>query len=60
MKASLKKYPIGGLVIHSGISSGLRVIDTNIKYTPYNDFFPNIDLIKSVSCPVFILHGSND
>ena len=25
-----------------------------------NDFFPNIQMIKYVNCPVFVIHGLND
>ncbi|CAD8113767.1 unnamed protein product [Paramecium sonneborni] len=58
--ASNPQYPIGGLIIQSGFSSGLRVISHKIDETPFYDMFPNIDQIQYVSCPVFIMHGAND
>ncbi|CAD8194172.1 unnamed protein product [Paramecium pentaurelia] len=58
--ASNPQYPIGGLIIQSGFSSGLRVISNKIDETPFYDMFPNIDRIQLVSCPVFIMHGAND
>jgi len=51
---------VGGLVVHSGLSSGLRVLNIELDETPYYDVFPNVDLIKKVSCPVFLLHGTED
>ncbi|CAD8061565.1 unnamed protein product [Paramecium sonneborni] len=54
------RHNVGGLIIHSGLSSGLRVIDPNIKQTSYYDIFPNIDYIVDVTAPVFLLHGGAD
>ena len=51
---------MAGLVIHSGLASGLRVPKPDLEITPNIDFFPNIDLIKFVNCPIFIIHGSED
>ena len=58
--ASNKYFPVCGLILHSPILSGLRVLNINIKNTPNNDFFPNIDLIDYLRCPVFIIHGDED
>ncbi|CAD8117846.1 unnamed protein product [Paramecium sonneborni] len=58
--ASNSQFPIGGLIIQSGFSSGLRMISIQIDQTPFYDMFPNIDRIQFVSCPVFIMHGAND
>ena len=51
-----------GLVIHSGLLSCIRVLDSTIPSTPFYDLFPNIDLIASLVAdpPVFILHGAAD
>ncbi|XP_001347181.1 hypothetical protein (macronuclear) [Paramecium tetraurelia strain d4-2] len=54
------EFPVGGLVVHSGLSSGLRVLNSKIKQTPFYDIFPNVDRIKDVTCPVFIMHGKED
>lgn len=51
---------VGGLVVHSGLSSGLRIWDPDIQKTPYWDIFPNVDLIEDVVAPTFILHGGED
>ena len=43
--SSIKYYPIPGLVLHSGYSSGLRIMINNMKKTYKKDFFPTIELI---------------
>jgi len=54
-----KKYRNRGVVIHSGMMSGLRVI-RDVKNTKWFDILTNIDNIKSVQDPVFIIHGQQD
>lgn len=53
---------LGGLVIHSGIASGLRIFLIKIKKSPWFDAFCNCDsLAKSkINFPVYILHGKDD
>lgn len=41
----MKAYPIAGLVLHSGYTSGLRIMINNMKKTYRKDFFPTIELI---------------
>ncbi|WOG96686.1 hypothetical protein DCAR_0416022 [Daucus carota subsp. sativus] len=48
-----------GVVLHSAILSGIRVL-YNVKMTFWFDIFKNIDKIKHVSCPVLVIHGTND
>ena len=50
------KREVAGLVLHSPILSGLRVITPN-RFLGCFDIFPNLDRIKEVSCPVYIIHG---
>lgn len=57
--ASNINYPVGGLILHSGIASGLRVILPNMKSHKF-DFFPNIDLVQYINCPIFVIHGTDD
>lgn len=38
----------------------MRVLNIDLKKTPPNDFFPNIDLINYSRCPIFIIHGQDD
>ncbi|KAE8735224.1 hypothetical protein F3Y22_tig00000340pilonHSYRG00072 [Hibiscus syriacus] len=37
-----------GVILHSAILSGIRVL------------YPNIDKIRRVTCPVLVMHGTND
>ncbi len=53
------KFPVRGVVLHSGLTSGLRVI-RNVESTHWFDIFPNIDVIKHVNSPVFVIHGTQD
>lgn len=48
------------IVLHSAILSGLRVLYNNVKVTFWFDIFKNIDKIRSVNCPVLVIHGTND
>lgn len=57
--ASLKQKPIAGLILHSPIMSGLRVL-TESRVLGCFDIFPNIDRIGKVLAPVMILHGEAD
>ncbi|KAI7749218.1 hypothetical protein M8C21_004502 [Ambrosia artemisiifolia] len=48
-----------GVVLHSAILSGIRVL-YNVKMTLWFDIFKNIDKIQKVSCPILVIHGTND
>lgn len=48
-----------GIVLHSAILSGIRVLYP-VKMTFWFDIFKNIDKIRNVSCPVLVIHGTND
>ncbi|XP_019441331.1 PREDICTED: protein ABHD17B-like isoform X2 [Lupinus angustifolius] len=54
-----KLHKLRGVVLHSAILSGLRVLYP-VKMTFWFDIFKNIDKIRFVSCPVFVIHGTND
>jgi pimeloyl-ACP methyl ester carboxylesterase len=53
------KKDTAGLILHSPIMSGLRVI-TDSRLLSCFDIYPNIDRIPDVRCPVFIIHGDAD
>lgn len=53
------KYQVAGIVLHSPIMSGLRVI-TPSRWLSCWDIFPNIEKITSIRCPVYIIHGRDD
>ncbi|XP_028805973.1 alpha/beta hydrolase domain-containing protein 17B [Neltuma alba] len=48
-----------GVVLHSGILSGLRVL-CHVKFTVCFDIYKNINKIKKVKCPVLVIHGTED
>jgi len=54
-----RRANVGGLVLHSPFTSGMRVL-TPSRALACLDIFPNIDRIKKVNCPVFIIHGKRD
>ena len=54
-----KRENVGGLILHSPFTSGMRVL-TPSRALACLDIFPNIDRIKKVCCPVFIIHGKKD
>mmetsp|Transcript_2393 Transcript_2393/g.5182 ORF Transcript_2393/g.5182 Transcript_2393/m.5182 type:complete len:418 (+) Transcript_2393:114-1367(+) len=54
-----RRSKVGGLILHSPFTSGMRVL-TPSRALACLDIFPNIDRIKKVNCPVFIIHGQKD
>ncbi|KAL3808801.1 hypothetical protein ACHAXA_011185 [Cyclostephanos tholiformis] len=54
-----RRADVGGLVLHSPFTSGMRVL-TPSRALACLDIFPNIDRIRKVKCKVFILHGRKD
>lgn len=48
-----------GVVLHSGILSGLRVL-CHVKFRCCYDIYKNINKIKKVKCPVLVIHGTED
>eukprot|EP00268_Persea_americana_P017588 TRINITY_DN1849_c0_g1_i5.p1 TRINITY_DN1849_c0_g1~~TRINITY_DN1849_c0_g1_i5.p1 ORF type:complete len:295 (-),score=52.26 TRINITY_DN1849_c0_g1_i5:511-1395(-) len=57
LAARLQK--LRGVVLHSAILSGIRVLYP-VKMTLWFDIFKNIDKIRQVSCPVLVIHGTED
>jgi fermentation-respiration switch protein FrsA (DUF1100 family) len=50
---------IAGVILHAPLMSGLRVVKP-VQRTLFFDIFPNIDWIRRVAQPVFIIHGTSD
>ncbi|RDX68782.1 Protein ABHD17C [Mucuna pruriens] len=48
-----------GVVLHSGILSGLRVL-CHVNFRFCFDIYKNINKIKKVKCPVLVIHGTED
>jgi len=61
------KRELGGIVLHSPLLSGIKVLDPvpdgcckpSCIYHPC-DFYPNESCIRKVRCPVFVMHGKSD
>jgi pimeloyl-ACP methyl ester carboxylesterase len=54
------KYDFVGIILHSPLTSGLRLAFPNIKRTYCIDAFPNIDKVPKVNSPVLVIHGTED
>lgn len=52
---------LGGLVLHSPLLSGVRVLHPEWKTWPaWADIYPNHRLMPQVKCPVLVMHGTED
>lgn len=58
-KLAYKNNEIGGMILHSPFTSGMRVL-TPSRILGCLDIYPNIDRIKLVRCPVMVIHGKLD
>eukprot|EP00056_Hartaetosiga_gracilis_P002026 m.49926 g.49926 ORF g.49926 m.49926 type:complete len:313 (-) comp10876_c0_seq1:106-1044(-) len=55
------KHPdVAGVVLHSPLSSGLRVLKPTLSCTMCCDPFKNIDKVGDIHAPVLIIHGTRD
>ncbi|XP_061423989.1 alpha/beta hydrolase domain-containing protein 17C-like isoform X2 [Lethenteron reissneri] len=54
------RYECAGVVLHSPLASGLRVLFPGIARTYCFDPFPSIEKISKVSSPVLVIHGTED
>jgi len=54
------KHPVGGVVLHSGIASGLRIFHEDLKKSPWFDCYPNVEKIRRIRCPILLIHGEED
>jgi len=62
-----KRRPVAGVVLHSPFLSGIQVLDNSPECCckpscifACCDFFHNEHALRSVGCPVFIMHGQDD
>lgn len=54
------KYDFAGIVLHSPLTSGLRLAFPNTRRTWFFDAFPNIDKVSKIYSPVLVIHGTED
>mmetsp|Transcript_3602 Transcript_3602/g.10248 ORF Transcript_3602/g.10248 Transcript_3602/m.10248 type:complete len:352 (+) Transcript_3602:60-1115(+) len=53
------KHEVGGVIVHSGLTSGFGVL-LDVREAYAYDVFQNLKKIRQVSAPVFIIHGTHD
>ncbi|XP_034035498.1 alpha/beta hydrolase domain-containing protein 17A isoform X2 [Thalassophryne amazonica] len=54
------RYACAAVVLHSPLTSGMRVAFPNTKKTYCFDAFPNIEKVARITSPVLIIHGTED
>ncbi|XP_034438760.1 alpha/beta hydrolase domain-containing protein 17A [Hippoglossus hippoglossus] len=54
------RYECAAVVLHSPLTSGMRVAFPDTKKTYCFDAFPNIEKVSKISSPVLIIHGTED
>ncbi|XP_075096127.1 uncharacterized protein LOC107789146 [Nicotiana tabacum] len=59
LELATKLPKIKAVILQSAILSGLRVM-YRIKYSLWLDIYKNIDKIPYVSCPILVIHGTED
>lgn len=59
-QASLKEYPVGGLVLHNPFYSFAAVLLKRFGNTSKNEPFPNSVYIQNVQTPTFIMSAQKD
>uniref|UniRef100_A0A0G4HVI8 AB hydrolase-1 domain-containing protein n=1 Tax=Chromera velia CCMP2878 TaxID=1169474 RepID=A0A0G4HVI8_9ALVE len=63
LATDLKAQPPGGLVVHAGIASGMRMFKPmkSGSKSPWFDLYKNVDKLgPSLRCPMFVMHGKKD
>ena len=58
-KMSLAGTPVRGVVLQSPFLSAYRVA-FHFRYSMLGDKFCNVDRMGEITCPVFLIHGTND
>ncbi|KAI1882966.1 hypothetical protein AGOR_G00240320 [Albula goreensis] len=54
------RYECAAVVLHSPLTSGMRVAFPDTKKTYCFDAFPNIEKVSKITSPVLIIHGTED
>jgi pimeloyl-ACP methyl ester carboxylesterase len=54
------RYEVGGVVLHSPLTSGLRLAFPDTKRTWCCDAFPSIDKVTKITSVVLVIHGTED
>uniref|UniRef100_A0A6J0SJJ4 Alpha/beta hydrolase domain-containing protein 17A n=1 Tax=Pogona vitticeps TaxID=103695 RepID=A0A6J0SJJ4_9SAUR len=54
------RYECAAVILHSPLTSGMRVAFPETKKTYCFDAFPNIDKVARITSPVLFIHGTED
>ncbi|XP_044756064.1 alpha/beta hydrolase domain-containing protein 17B-like [Coccinella septempunctata] len=54
------KERVAGVVIHSGLMSGLRVAFPHMTTTLCCDPFPSVERVRKIRSPTLVIHGTDD
>lgn len=54
------RFEVGAVVLHSPLTSGMRVAFPDTKRTWFFDAFPSIDKVPKITSPVLVIHGTED
>ncbi|XP_054913414.1 alpha/beta hydrolase domain-containing protein 17A [Poeciliopsis prolifica] len=54
------RYECAAVILHSPLTSGMRVAFPDTKKTYCFDVFPNIEKVSKITSPVLIIHGTED
>ncbi|XP_063146827.1 alpha/beta hydrolase domain-containing protein 17A [Candoia aspera] len=54
------RYECAAVILHSPLTSGMRVAFPETKKTYCFDAFPNIDKVSRITSPVLFIHGTED
>lgn len=54
------RFECAAVVLHSPLTSGMRVAFPDTKKTYCFDAFPNIEKVSKITSPVLIIHGTED
>eukprot|EP00039_Didymoeca_costata_P030706 m.30969 g.30969 ORF g.30969 m.30969 type:complete len:317 (+) comp8263_c0_seq1:118-1068(+) len=59
-KVNRTESQLAGVILHSPLCSGLRVLRPQCTVSLWCDPFPNIDKVQDVVAPTLIIHGTED
>lgn len=54
------KYEVGGVILHSPLTSGMRLAFPDTRRTWCFDAFPSIDKVSKITSVVLVIHGMDD
>ncbi|KAK7601045.1 hypothetical protein V9T40_008486 [Parthenolecanium corni] len=54
------RYEVGAVILHSPLTSGMRVAFPKTRRTWFFDSFPSIEKVPKITSPVLVIHGTDD